>query len=81
MEKTSNEIKSTQDITMNLLKSVNELSDHFEHGKLENGKFCLDYKSTLNAVHNIQVAAHAAAEKLNAIVKEDKTVLDMFCGE
>lgn len=81
MEKTSNELKSTQEITMSLLKSVNELSDLFEHGKLENGKFCLDYKATLDAVHNIQVAAHAAAEKLNAVAKEDKTVLDMFCGE
>lgn len=81
MEKASNEIKSTQEITMNLLESVNELSDLFESGKLENGKFCLDYKATLDAVHNIQVAAHAAAEKLNAVVKEDKTVLDMFCGE
>lgn len=78
MYEANNEITSTQEITMNLLKSVNVLSYLFARGSLEYGKLCLDYKSTLDAVHDIQVAAYAAARKMNAVAVEDKAVLDMF---
>lgn len=44
------------DRLMNAAIAVREIGDalskEIEHGKLENGKFCLDYKATLDAVHN-----------------------------
>lgn len=80
MEETK-EVMKTWTITNNLLSAANALSELIDGSDMDRGCLKMDYKSALDLVNDVQMAAYAAAKKLKAIAIEEKEIVDMFHGQ